>query len=213
MKASPGEEGFPPLYYTRLRRATRRWWSWFGVTGALSLWTGASLVWDFHNPLAPLAPIFGALWIYSTVVAFATRDDAKIARVVPYFPKEAAHVEADTHFHGHALARRFEFLEGRAREMSLEPLSLFGWADDLSGQQLAWHDATRALATVAALLEVSASDPELKADLTRLHEALTSAHEVKAPFCLLLLHGQSTSGWQMDTRRGNFGWLSRSRET
>lgn len=179
---------------------------------ALSLWSGASWVLDFPNPLAPFAPLFGAVWIYSTVVTFVTRDDAKVARVVPYFPKGELHVEADTQFRGHALARRFQFLEERSLELGVEPLSHFGWADDLGGQQLVWHDAARGLVTVAALLELPALEPELQDDLTRLRAALTSAQEVNAPFCLLLLHGQSTSGWEMDTRRGHLGRLSRRSE-
>ncbi|BCM91417.1 hypothetical protein IAD21_03289 [Abditibacteriota bacterium] len=204
---------YPPIYYSRLREAARHWWIWFGTISTLTLFAWASLIWDWLKPLMPFAPWLGAIWIYSVIVAFASRRDSAIARVIPYFPKKAPHVEADTFMDGLAIARSFQTLESWSRERGTIPLSTFGWNDDLSGEVVVWHEAAQGVESITALLENPELSPEVREDLMRLCAALQYAQKVGTPFCLLLRHGDTASGAEMDARQGTFGWLSTPRES
>ncbi len=195
---------YPPIYYSRVQEAARYWWTWFGIISTLTLLGWASLIWEWMRPLMPIAPLLGAIWIYSVVVAIASRGDTAIARVLPYFPKKGPRVDADTFLSGLDLARNFQTLEVWARERGATPLSTFGWNDDLSGEALVWHEAWQGVESVTALLDHPELTPEVREDLELLLSALQKAHDVGQPFCLLLRHGNSASGAEMDARQGTF---------
>lgn len=76
----------------------------------------------------------------------------KIVRILPYFAKGNERVVATTFMSGHALSQHFQILEDMAMRRECEPLSTFGFADDLRGETLVWHDAKRGLKTVDTLL-------------------------------------------------------------
>lgn len=195
---------YPPIYYERLRASKRGWVKWFAIFTPVTVLASLALVRDWNLPIAPFAPLLGAIWIYSAVSApFSLRDDA-VACVLAYFPKQSPRVHADTFGRGAALARNFQILELWAHEHNLLPLSTFGWNDDLGNRHPVWHDAAQGVETVSALLGHPDLSDELREDLIHLEAALRRAQEVGTPFCLLLRHGNGASGAEMDARTGTF---------
>ncbi len=124
--------------------------------------------------------------------------------VVPYFERRVG--EIDTFCRGKSLARRMNEIDAQARALELTPLSDFGWNDDLAGELLVWHEPAEGLATVHALLAFYQDDPaaehNLIDDLKSLAQALASAEAKAIRFCLLLRHGDVTSGQEWDARKG-----------
>ena len=112
---------------------------------------------------------------------------------------------------GKALARNCIDLDTLAREVGLEPLSRFGFADDLGGGQVTWYSPARGLRTVSGLLMALRQDPTLLreaeaviAELFLVEANLRDAVRHQAPYCLLLRYGSVTSGHEMDVRQGYF---------
>ena len=130
-------------------------------------------------------------------------------RVTPYFRSRVG--ETTTYCSGHGLARHMLELDELARTLGVTPLSEFGWNDDLAGEELVWHDAARGLKTVNALLAhlqvdefAESEQAEVIDDLKRIANDLGRADQQSIPFCLLLQHGDATSGWEHDRRKGTF---------
>src|SRR5690606_10699345 len=98
-------------------------------------------------------------------------------------------------------------LDAVAIAEGVQPLSAFGFNDDLYGQALTWHSADEGLQTVTALrkavethrLSLPRADSVLE-DLQKLQHAFSRAAEQDIPFCLLLRHGNSTSGHEWSVR-------------
>lgn len=94
-----------------------------------------------------------------------------------------------------------------------EPLSTFGFADDLNGETLIWHDAARGLKTVATLLSRCEAEIEplmgVKLDLEHLKSALEDAARKNVSFCLLLRHSNVWGVGEMNIRQGHFGFYPR----
>lgn len=151
-----------------------------------------------------------AFYLFVTFLAWQNR---KIVRILPYFHKGEVRVETDTFVMGHALARYFEILETLAVREGCEPLSTFGFADDLNGETLIWHDAARGLKTVATLLSRCEAEIEpligVERDLEHLKSALEDAARKNVSFCLLLRHGNVWGVGEMNIRQGHFGFYPR----
>jgi hypothetical protein len=129
------------------------------------------------------------------------------ASVCPYFERRVGNI--DTFGRGGALARRHRELDALAGRLGVAPLSHFGFADDLEGETLVWHDPTDGLATVDALLAALRADvslrrgqPRVVADLVRVADALEKARLKGIRFCLLYRPGGGTSGQEWDVRKG-----------
>ncbi|MCL4181171.1 MAG: hypothetical protein KJ072_25930 [Verrucomicrobia bacterium] len=78
-----------------------------------------------------------------------------VCRIVPYFESRVATYpdsQPDAFSTGVHLARRCRFLDERAVEAGVSPLSSFGFRDDRDWQQLIWHPASAGLRTVEALI-------------------------------------------------------------
>ena len=99
-----------------------------------------------------------------------------VCRIVPYFESRVAtypESQPDAFSTGVHLARRCRFLDERAVEAGVPPLSSFGFRDDRDGQKLTWHPVPDGLRTVDALIAVTqnvADEAGLHDDLLRLQQ-------------------------------------------
>jgi hypothetical protein len=129
--------------------------------------------------------------------------------VCPYFESRGGDIE--TFGHGRALVRRHRELDALACRLGVAPLSSFGFADDLAGETLVWHDAADGLTTVEALLgaltptgpgcEIPRREP-IVADLRRVADALAKAREKGIRFCLMVRSGDGTNAQEWQIRQG-----------
>ena len=197
--------GFPPLFYVRLRHLKWRITKLAGGVWLLAL--GATARYLSH-PIGAgaLIPVLWALALYISWSCFASWGAAKRSRVIPYFFKVTGEprVNRDTFLAGEALARAWPTLEHAALEAGVEPLSAFGLEDEDEVGFLEWHDASRGLRTVAALLVNRDLPEEVRADLVLTEAALRDAREKNVPFRLLLRGDGGVSPAEMDIRRGYF---------
>lgn len=223
-KRRPLLRGYPPrheAYAQSERRALARFWLIFGG-GCLGLSYGY-----FHNwpaALWALTPelFFPAAFIFVLVLlmTIGSLDGMRHVAILPYFkkghpPAGSPSVQGDTFLRGQTVARCCTYLDVLAQQNGLKPLSSFGFADDLGQETVIWHDAAQGLATVSGLLSILRQTPFLGQDtqavvedLTAWQENLASASQLQVPFCLLLRHGNTASGHEMDVRQGYFSYGS-----
>jgi hypothetical protein len=151
--------------------------------------------------LAVFAGVWDALFLFILVVdSFSTSSVLRHVSVVPYFQSRVGEIE--TFGNGRHLARAMNGLDDRARSLGVVPLSAFGWNDDLAGESLVWHAPDDGLKTVDALLAEEQLEPGVRDDLERIAHALRRAADKRIRFCLLLRHGDVTSGAEWDVRQG-----------
>jgi hypothetical protein len=199
--------GFPPRHDDEVRRASRAaWWAVGGTALVAAVLLGGTLYW--HVPPA-MAAVGGAVFLaFGLLGGLGGLYDTRVhVRLIPYFRAPVGQI--DTFTAGRALARYLSQLDKLAVDHGWKPISAFGFNDDLRGESLIWHDAADGLQTVTGLLRIlenSASDepvpPELLEDLRRWAVALQRASAAKIPFCVLLLHGNVTSGHEWSVRQG-----------
>ncbi len=128
-------------------------------------------------------------------------------RIIPYFQRSLGAV--DTFLIGKALARSLKQLDAVAMELGVQPISAFGFNDDLRGEALIWHAPEEGFKTVETLLnELQRLDiPDairngILKDLRSWKAALQCASTENVLFFILLRHGNSTSGHEWDVRKG-----------
>ncbi|MBV9863958.1 MAG: hypothetical protein JO316_01260 [Abitibacteriaceae bacterium] len=209
-------KGYPPRHedYVRdLRRYLARLWLIFGGSSILLSY---GYFHDWPSPLWELAPVAALGAVIVLLMTVGSLDDIRCVAILPYFkkghpPAGSPTVRGDSFLRGGAVARACTYLDVLARQNGLEPLSSFGFADDLAGETVVWHDAARGLKTVSGLLSILRETPFLGQDtaaaledLTAWQENLASATELQVPFCLLLRHSSTASGHEMDVRQGYF---------
>lgn len=215
-----GTDGYPPEYRefvkhaqtsgTRLKRSA-----------LLSGGTAVFLAWGCFHDWAPmllfdLAPFAILVFLLLLLCLPGTAASTRVASVLPYFHKSHPGVSGGCSFlSGKALARNCVFLDALALELGLEPVSTFGFADDLNlvwgGARVVWHEPERGLNTVSGLRTALHRNPSLLADaeaviaeLGLIEANLEDAVRLQAPFCLLLRYGSFASGHEMEVRQGYF---------
>lgn len=187
---------YPPRHHAAVRASRRVATVVVGVAGAVL----AGLAWGVPH----LPPVFAATVAALCLLAalgsvLSWIDTVRHVAVVPYF--ERAVGGTATFGHGRGLARHLGRLDDAARAAGWLPLTAFGLADDLCGEDLVWHDPADLLATVLAL-RADPPDPETDDDLRRVAAKLARAREQGIRVCLLLRHGNATSGHEWAVRRG-----------
>lgn len=199
------QSGFPPQHADAVRGAWR-----YAIVAMTSTGTlfGILLVGTIFAVVPPSATAFaGAIFLLFGLWGGFARivDTTRYARLVPYFKHPLGDI--DTYLRGCGLARSLAQLDATAEELRVNPLSRFGFNDDLRGEQLVWHPAADGLRTVAALLQHlelhSESVPDLVlSDLRAWRDVLEKAAAMNTPFCILLMHGNTTSGQEWEVRKG-----------
>lgn len=200
-------DGYPPQHADALRSAVRYAVIANSITGGIALaGTLAVLYFGIHAGVAAAAIalflLFGVLGGLGGVY-----DTWRYVRIIPYFRSQVG--DTDTFLAGEALAQFCSQLDAAAIAAGVLRLSAFGFNDDLFGEPLTWHRADDGLKTVTALrnalttekLTLPCTDSVLE-DLRKLEHALSRAAEQDIPFCLLLRHGNTTSGHEWSVRQG-----------
>lgn len=137
----------------------------------------------------------------------AVVDALFFGTICPYFEREVGDI--DTFARGRHLARWLGELDDLAARLGVTPFSRYGFADDLRGETLVWHDPAEGLAVVESLLagldqsDVPERDrPRLAADLRRVAHALSKARDKGIRFCLMHRPDNVTSGQEWEVRKG-----------
>lgn len=201
---------YPPAYWDELKRSRRGSLWALAITGVPAALFAVLAI----QPSAKAGAIFlascsGAVFAFVVLSAIFGGLDVRQARLVPYFREE---VEGPfTLTHGEALARNCLRLDALAAARGCAPLSSFGFADDLAGERIYWYPAAEGVRTVSALLEEVQAWPEavdvpsaVIGDLQILRERLEHAVSQEVEFSLLLRHGNTISGHEVDVRKGKF---------
>ncbi len=147
-----------------------------------------------------------AVFVFVAWVAYQSIHGCLRVRVVPYFEKRLGGIK--TFLAGEAIFLHSGHLDGIATQLGIRPLSAFASGDDLIwGECLEWFTAQEALRTVECLMQSDAT-PNLPSsvfsDLSQLRDALNIAVSTNTRFCLLIREGSSTSGAEMERRKGSF---------
>ena len=158
-------------------------------------------------------PMFPSIYFlgicsYVLLVSVAAFFEASFyANIHPYFESKVGGI--DTFARGRGIARQLEKLDAIAIEAEVEPLSNFGFNDDMRGEILVWHDAAIGLTSVEAILKRARSEPGLirdqarvVVDLERIGEALRKAMDNEIRFCLLFRTSNATNAREWERRRG-----------
>ena len=202
------ETGLPSQYYEAVRDARRYALNAIGLTGTTFV-------------LLFLGTMFWSVWPLLTAFVFAIfllfgliggigglYETFRYVRIMPYFQRSLG--EIDTFLNGKALVRSLKQLDAVAIEQGVQPLSAFGFKDDLRGETLVWYAPEEGLKTVETLLnELQRLDiPDaicngILKDLGSWKNALQRASTENVQFCILLRHGNSTSGHEWDVRKGS----------
>ncbi len=204
--ASPDLRNYPERYHVTVRQCLRASLWAMGVTGLVALTLDLAAV--FANGPLFLAALASAVFlVFGLLASVGAMIDCRTARVMPYFRRHVG--EIDTFLAGEALARHLPFLDDLAARCDLPPLSAFGFADDLNGETLTWHNPSEGLRTVLRLRNSLQELPEdvldhlaVLEDLQKLEQALQRAEAQDIPFCLLFRHGNTTSGHEWSVRQG-----------
>ena len=120
------ETGLPSQYYEAVRHARRYALNAIGLTG---------------TTFVLLFLIGGIGGRYETF---------RYVRIMPYFQRSLG--EIDTFLNGKALVRSLKQLDAVAIEQGVQPLSAFGFNDDLRGETLVWYAPEDGLKTIETLL-------------------------------------------------------------
>lgn len=127
-------------------------------------------------------------------------------RVVPYFERPLG--RNDTSLAGEHYLRHSLRLDEIATQIGVRPLSEFASGDDLiDGEGVQWFSPDDALHTIESLLRHDVSSDlstDVISDVTHIRDALRLASSQGVKFCLLLRHGTSVSGLELDRRKGSF---------
>jgi hypothetical protein len=201
---------YPPRYWCILKQTRRTMLRVLTVLGAAFAALGWLVLqpWAKEDLLFPAA-IAGALFLFALISSVAGWLETRHAQIVPYF-KET--VEGPfTLCNGASLARNCLRLDALAEAKGCAPLSSFGFADDPAGEELTWHPPALGLMTVSQLLAEVREWPEavdapeaVTEDLELLRARLDNAVQNKVAFSLLLRHGNTISGHEVDLRQGKF---------
>jgi hypothetical protein len=148
---------------------------------------------------------FGVYFGYGLWDVFHT---ARHTCIVPYFQKGLG--EIHTFARGQAIARSCQALDELAMQLSLCPLSSFGFNDDFAGEELTWHAPEEGLATITGLLTAlrngahcSGNQAAMIEELAAIEHALRIACERGIPFCLLLYTAGCTNSMEWEQRKGS----------
>lgn len=199
-------DGYPNRHQQVVRTTRLRGIGCTVATFLLAAITGTATLYSRFPPLCTAAAI-AVFVVFGVISSLCAMVEVRTVRVLPYFQRTVG--EIDTFLAGEAIARHLRHLDDLAERLGSTPLSRFGFHDDLMGEELRWYSAADGLRTVNALLDhlpagSSSIDPvePVLADLRKLRHALERAQAQGIAFCLLLRHGNTTSGHEWSVRKG-----------
>ena len=200
-------DGLPPRHWAVVASAWRYAVGSIAITGTIAV---VVCRWAIRDEISlgaaalALAPFAFAVLSGPITVWAVTRH----VSLMTYYERKVG--EVDTWLAGRAAVRALRPLDAMAIEAGVRPLSEFGFADDLAGESVVWHDPREGRTSVAALLKAVEIQPERVADplavaddLRRIGEGLDKAAALGISFCFLIRHGDSTNGMEWESRIGS----------
>ena len=158
------------------------------------------------KPAGMAAAVFSAIFLLLVFATYQSIRSQFRVRVIPYFERPLG--QKDTWLSGENYLQHSRMLDEIATRIGVQPLSEFASGDDLiRGESLHWFQPENALRTTERLLQtdISATLPStVVSDLTRIRDALRLACSQSVKFCFLIREGASTSGLEMERRKGSF---------
>jgi hypothetical protein len=152
------------------------------------------------------AAVFSAAFLFLVWVSYRGIRDVFQVRVLPYFEQPLG--QKGTWLAGKNFLRHSRQLDEIATRLGVRPLSEFASGDDMiRGEKLQWFPPEEALKSVDRLLQPDTQTslvPAVISDLTCVRDALRSACSKSTKFCFLIREGSSTSGLEMERRKGSF---------
>jgi hypothetical protein len=148
--------------------------------------------------------IFVAYFVYLLITGLFP---AWQTTIVPYFESSPGHI--NTFGRGKYLARNCQNLDRIAIEQGFDPMSAFGFYDDLFGETVVWHDSHRGLATFSAIRSVLEQNPgkipfqaQTLEEIALVEESLHLAAQKQIRFSLLLRMCDVTNAQEWEIRQG-----------
>lgn len=200
--------GYPVLHNERIRSAWRYSIIAVGITAFLLVSGLAGTVFGIVPPF--VTAFFGAIFILFGLIAGlgSIYDTKRYVQVILYFQRRLGGIE--TFLAGQTMVRYLAQLDLIATNQSVKPISSFGFADDLLGEEVVWHDPGIGLQSICAIQSAvqQSNVPDaiarpLLSELAKWQHALERAAAEHVAFCVLLRHGNSTSGHEWDVRQGS----------
>lgn len=155
-----------------------------------------------------LAACLGAVFLLALWGLLVTLLDYRhFVHIHPYFEKPVS--AGGAFLSGEAVAKNLESLDALADELSVTPLSEYGFADDFFGEQLTWYEPEAGLRTITTLLGVLEQQGErfddaalVAKDLRKIADALRNAIRLNVRFCLLVRACNATNAMEWEQRIG-----------
>ncbi len=202
------KQNFSNVFYQRhrshLRRVVSRAALFFAISGILAAFFVIAYKSDRVSSIEAAIAVAVFLWVLLGIVLGIPQSFR--VRLLPYFERKPGN--ADAWNSGKSLLENSRKLDDLATALGVTPLSQFASGDDIiAGEKLVWFDPKPALETTTRLLESDAAKDftqDLRTDLSNIKSALNSATAKNIRFCLLIREGSTTSGAEMDQRKGSF---------
>ncbi|MBX3435743.1 MAG: hypothetical protein KF847_20690 [Pirellulales bacterium] len=144
------QDGYPPRYHDTVRRSWR-FSLWLASLTLLVAGLAVVATLYLNLPAVFAAAALAVCLLFGLFGNVMSLIDVRSVRLTPYFQRTVGEIE--TFLSGKALARNLRFLDDRAVQQGVEPLSSFGFADDLLGETPVWRQPAEGLRTCRALLE------------------------------------------------------------
>jgi len=170
--------------------------AFFGVFAFMGAYHEESQLWMIAKAGVGLGAAWGT-WVFATSVFSAS--------IAPYFDQRIGGIS--TFGRGQEVARNCRRLDALAAEKGVRLISDYGYADDLRGETLVWHDPRAGIETVSALIgaiETSGADAKLAEELINIRKSLELAADKGAKFSFILRSGDGSNSMEHEQRKGSF---------
>jgi hypothetical protein len=170
--------------------------AYFAFFGLLAAYHETELFWRAFK---------GAVGAFAAWGSWHFASSIFIASIVPYFDRTVG--VTGTFAQGAAVARNCRRLDELAAEQGIAPLSSFGFADDLRGEPVTWHEPRAGIEAISRLLseiDAGGADTVLARELEAIRGALETTAGKGAKFALILRSGDGTNAREHALRAGSF---------
>lgn len=204
MSASPTHSRFE-YFFGRPRRQWRYAVGMLFLAGMMAFFAVFALMGAWHEPSWPWSLVKGGVGLAAAWGSWHFLGSIFVCSIAPYFDREIGGLS--TFGQGEAIAKHCRRLDDLAAGKGAAPLSAFGYADDLKGETVVWHEPGAGLATVSSLLETlspDGPDRRLVEELAAVRDALRAAESKGAKFSFILRSGDGTNAMEHQLRKGSF---------
>jgi hypothetical protein len=212
MMLSHEREQFSEIFYRRHRKHVIRVMTKMAILVAIAAALAGINVFSFFcgksdtTSAGIAASVFLAIFLLLAWASYRNVRNLFQVRALPYFERPIG--QKNTWLAGEGFLWHSRQLDEIAVRLGVRRLSEFSSGDDMvRGEELEWFAPEEALKTVERLLQPDTQTsltPAVVSDLTHIRDALRLACSQSAKFCFLIREGPSTSGLELERRKGSF---------